>query len=223
MRRAACRVALLVLGFAALALSGCGSSTPTSPAVLRLEREDLAAVAHTLSKAQSPVKAEVAATKAAWPLVANGLPSNTSTISRPPIRAASASAASLRMPALFEERTLSTITGPGSKLAGAFRDFILLSTRGWQMIGASIDQIEHGSAVAARFARANVDLYIESVYDAHFGLAQIGKQLLAAYKKLGGPAAFGISLTRQEVDELAEVYSEHGARLHPHDGVKLGS
>jgi hypothetical protein len=32
---------------------------------------------------------------------------------------------------------------------------------------------------AARFARANVDLYIESVYDAHFTIAQLGKLVVA--------------------------------------------
>ena len=47
-------------------------------------------------------------------------------------------------------------------------------------------QIEHGSPASARFARENVALYIESVYDGHFDLAQIGKKLPAAYRTLGG-------------------------------------
>ena len=66
-------------------------------------------------------------------------------------------------------------------------------------------------------------LYIESVYDAHFGLAQIGKKLLAGYRKLGGQAAFGAALTQGEVDALADAYSEATDRLHPHVGVRLGS
>ncbi len=66
-------------------------------------------------------------------------------------------------------------------------------------------------------------LYIESVYDGHFGLAQIGKNLLAGYQKLGGPAAFGTALTQAEVARLAAAYSEPAVRLHPHPGVKLGS
>ena len=45
------------------------------------------------------------------------------------------------------------------------------------MIGAAVYQIEHGTPPRARFARENVPLYIDSVYDAHFGLGQIGKQL----------------------------------------------
>ena len=46
-------------------------------------------------------------------------------------------------------------------------------------------------------------LYIESIYDGHFSLAQIGKKLLAGYDKLGGAADFGASLTQAEVDALA--------------------
>ena len=61
------------------------------------------------------------------------------------------------------------------------------------------------------------------LYDAHFGLAQIGKQLLAGYKRLGGPAAFGSALSEAEVQQLADAYSEARDRLHPHSGVKLGS
>jgi hypothetical protein len=61
------------------------------------------------------------------------------------------------------------------------------------------------------------------VYDAHFGLAQIGKKLLDGWEKLGGSGAFGASLPRGEVERLAGLYSEASDRLHPHDGVKLGS
>jgi hypothetical protein len=165
----------------------------------------------------------VSATKAAWPLVVNGLPAETSAIPRPTIHAAVDAAAELGVPALFEEAQATSLTGPGSSLASAFRGYSTLAARGWQLIGAAIEQIEHGSAVAARFARANVALYIESVYDAHFSLAQIGKQLLAGYKKLGGAAAFGAALTPAEVDELARTYSQASDRLHPHTGVRLGS
>jgi hypothetical protein len=144
-------------------------------------------------------------------------------IPRPPIRAAAESAARLRTPALLEEHAAVAITGPGAGLGGELRNFILLATDGWRMIGAAIDQVEHGTPTAARFARANVNLYIATVYDAHFDLAQIGKQLLAAYNKLGGPAAFGASLTQREVDALAQLYSEPSDRLHPHEGVRVGA
>lgn len=215
--------ALLLLSSAGIAAGGCGSGHPATPAALRLEREDLIAVCHALKSAEGPVAAEVAATKAAWPLVANGLPAATTTVARPLLRAATAAAARLTVPALFQEAQAAALTGPGSEIAGLFRSFSTLATRGWQLIGSSIDEIEHGSPVAAKFARANVALYIDSVYDAHFTLAQVGKKLLDAYKKLGGPAAFGAVLTQAEIEALAQSYSEPSDRLHPHVGVRLGS
>jgi hypothetical protein len=212
--------ALLLL---AVAVGGCGKSQATKAAALRLQREDLVAVSRALQRAEPPVATEVAATKAAWPLIANGLPADVKTLARPPIQAASAAATKLRLPPLFAQAQAAALTGPGSGLAGLYRAYSGLATHGWPMIGAAIDQIEHGAPVAARFARANVALYIESIYDAHFGLAQLGKGLVAGYQKLGGPAAFGSSLTQAEVDALARAYSEGSDRLHPHVGVKLGS
>jgi hypothetical protein len=127
------------------------------------------------------------------------------------------------VPAVFQEQQSASLTGPGSGLASAFRNSSTLAARGWQLIGAAIAQIQHGSPGAARFARANAAVYIESVYDAHFSLAQIGKQLLAGYHELGGAAVFGASLTQAEVDRLANAYSQASDRLHPHTGVRLGS
>jgi hypothetical protein len=212
-----------VLSGAALATAGCGGGERATPQALRLQRADLIAVSRALGAVEPSVRSEVTATKAAWPLVAGGLPADTSTVSRPAIRTATERAAALRLPGLFEEREAASLTGPGSSLAGTFRTFSILATRGWQLIGAAIDEIEHGSPVAARFARANVALYIESVYDAHFSLAQIGKQLLAGYRKLGGAAVFGASLTQTEVDGLEQSYSQATDRLYPHTLVRLGS
>jgi hypothetical protein len=214
---------MLLLSIAAIAASGCANKHPATASALRLEREDLIAVCHALKGAEGPVAAEVAATTAAWPLVANGLPADTTTLARPPLQAATAAAAQLTVPALFQEAQASALTGPGSAIAGLFRNFSALATRGWQLIGSSIEEIEHGSPAAARFARANVALYIDSVYDAHFTLAQVGKKVLDAYKKLGGPAAFGAALTQAEVDGFAQTYSEPHDRLQPHVGVRLGS
>ena len=224
MRRAGNRAALLVLATSALAFGGCSSKTSTNPALLRLERSDLAAVTRALAAGAPGVKAEAATTKAAWPLIANGLPVNSHALpTRAAVRAAAAGADKLKPPALFEVRAAASITGPGSQLAGAVRNSITLSARGWQMIDFAVEQVEHGAPTAARFGRANVNLYIESVYDAHYSLAQIGKQLLAAYSKLGGAAAFGAALTQREVDAVVRAYSEANLRLHPHVGVKLGS
>jgi hypothetical protein len=214
---------LLLLGALLIAAGGCGAGQTASSAGLRLQREDLLAVSHALQRLEGPVAGETAATKAAWPLVANGLPRDTRTIARRPIRAAAETSSKLAVPALFAEAQAVTLTGPAAALAGLFRSYSALASRGWQLVGAAIDQIEHGSPRAARFARANVALYIESVYDAHFNLAQIGKSLVSAYRKLGGASGFGRALTQAEVDALARAYSEEADRLHPHVGVRLGS
>jgi hypothetical protein len=194
-----------------LSAPGCGASHEArTPAELRLQRQELAAVSRALRA------------KAAWPLIANGLPAETRALVGP-VSAAATSAARVPLPALFGEAPAASLTGPASGLAGLFRSYRGLSTRGWQMIAASIEQIQSRSPGSARFARENIALYIESVYDAHFALAQIGKQLGRAYAMLGGPAAFGPSLTAAEVNALAGSYSEAADRLHPHTGVRLGS
>jgi hypothetical protein len=215
--------ALLLLSCAAVAATGCGRSESSTSAEVRLEREDLVAVAHALQHAQGSVEREVAAAKAAWPLVAHGLPANAGAIPRAPLRAATASAAKLSIPAPLQEAQATMLTGPGSSIAGLFRIYGGLAAPSWQIIGASVDAIEHGSPAAARFARGNVALYIESVYDAHFALAQVGGKLLDGYGKLGDGKAFGAALTTEEVEALAHAYSEATDRLHPHVGVRLGS
>ena len=216
----------LALATAALVLAGgcAGSSSNATPAALALEREDLAATSRALRELQAPVARSVAATKAAWPLIANGLPGDVTVVSRSPATARAAStSAQLRLPALFGETRSRALTGPSSQIAGLVRSYALLCARGWKLLLASLAQIESGTPAAARFARANAPLYIESVYDAHFALAQIGEKLLAGYDKLGGPSAFGAALTKAEVDALAGAYSQASDRLHPHVGVRLGS
>jgi hypothetical protein len=220
------RVAALVLllGGALLLAWGCGASDDTSsPPALRLQRADLVTAVRPLTALVGPVTKEVAATKIAWPLIVDGLPADVTSIPHQPIAAATKSAAAIPVPPLFEEAQARTLTGPAAELAGLFRSFKLLSTRGWALTSAAIVEIEHGSSAAARFARENVALYIDSIYDGHFTLAQIGKQLHDGYRKLGGPRAFGSTLTQDEVDALTRTYSEPVDRLHPHVGVRLGS
>jgi len=223
--RSSARAALLVLllGGAALCVGGCGGASHVGPAELALEREDLVSVCRALQSLQGQTEAEVAATNAAWPLIYDGLPARRSGLYAPQIRAAIEAAADLQLPTLLGEQQVAALTGPASSIAGLYRAFAALAGKGWQLVGAAIYQIEHGSPEAARFARANVALYIDSIYDAHFGLAQIGKQLTRAYKKLGGQDAFGVALDQAEVDELAVTYSEARVRLDPHVAVKLGS
>jgi hypothetical protein len=215
---------LLLWSGVAAVCAGCGGSgRAASPEELMLERSDLVALSHALKDIRGPVASEVATAKRAWPLVANGLPGNAAAIARAPITAAAQSAAGIQLPMLLQEAQTAALTGPAAPLAGLVRSYILLATRGWRLIGAAIDQIGQGSSASASFARQNVALYIESVYDGHFTLAQIGKQLLDGYRKLGGAAAFGSALSQAEVDGLASAYSEATDRLHPHVGTRLGS
>jgi hypothetical protein len=211
-------VCLLVVTIAACG----GKSKSTTPAALKLQREDLVAVSHALKEVQAPIAREVAATKAAWPLIANGLPAEITTVSRS-AQAAAASAARLRLPALLGETQARTLTGPASQISGLVRSYALLSARGWKLLDAAFAQVESASPANAEFARKNAPLYIESIYDAHFALAQVGKKLLAGYEKLGGAGDFGNALTQAEVNSLAAAYSEASDRLHPHVGVRLGS
>lgn len=209
----------------AVTMAACnGKSKLTTPAALKLQREDLIAVSHALKEVQAPIAREVAATKAAWPLIASGLPAEITTVSRSAqAQAATASAARLRLPALLGETQARTLTGPASQISGLVRSYALLSARGWKLLDAAFAQVESASPANAHFARKNAPLYIESIYDAHFTLAQIGKKLLAGYEKLGGASDFGNALTQAEVNSLAGAYSEASDRLHPHVGVRLGS
>lgn len=204
---------------------GCAGSKPkATPAALALEREDLAATSRALRELQAPVARSTTAAKAAWPLIANGLPADVGAVSRSPAAISAAStSAQLRLPALFGEVRARSLTGPSSQIAGLVRSYALLSARGWKLLFASIAEIQSGTPTAAIFARANAPLYIESIFDANFTLAQIGKKLLAGYHNLGGPSMFGAALTKAEVDALAGAYSEANDRLHPHVGVRLGS
>jgi hypothetical protein len=213
---------LLALGGGGLLCCGCGSAGE-SPAALRLQREDLIAVARALKRIEAPVDAEVAAAKTVWPSIADGLPRNGVQAKRSLIANAAAKAAATHLATPLGEPDSVSLTGPAAQLAGLMRSYVLLSARGWGLIAAAVDQIERGTPAGARFARSNVALYIESVYDGHFTLAQIGKKLRAGYEKLGGPSAFGAALTKSAVAALSARYSEASDRLHPHVGVRLGS
>jgi hypothetical protein len=207
-----------------LALGGCGGSgESSSPPALKLSREDLLAVCGALELTEVPTAAEVAATKQAWRLIVDGLPRVITPLALGTIQVAAASASAIRVPAVLTQIPSASLTGPAAELAGLFRSYVLLSSRGWRLIAAAVSEIQRGGAASAHFARENAALYIESVYDGHFTLAQIGKQLLAGYRALGGAQAFGGALPPARVRALARLYSEASDRLHPHVGVRLGS
>jgi len=207
----------------ALTAAGCGSKSPPSAAELALEREDLAFVCQTLARLEGQAGAEVRAARAAWPFVYGGLPAGRHGIYTAQIADAVEAAQRLQLPALFQERPAAALTGPASSMAGLYRTFAELAGRGWQMIAAAIGAIERGSPSAARFARANVALYIESVYDGHFALAQISKQLVKGYEKLGGATGFGATLPEAQMLGLARTYDIERDVLEPKETVKLGS
>lgn len=228
MRRAVRILTVAVLGAAVLGTLGCGHRHPPAPSsptarALKVESEDLLAVYRALGRAAPSTQREIQAAKAAWPLIYAGLPKHPGTNVRAAVEHALTLTAQIYRPPLFEEQKAQILTGPASELAGLFWGFTVLAERSWTQILASIRQQEGGPSQARAFARANVNLYIEGVYDAHFQLAQIGKKLEDAYKKLGGPSEFEGPLTEADVQRIAKIYSEPNARLYPHVQAVLGS
>ena len=226
----ALRLAALLLTLSGVAgagavLAGCGgkSSAATNPTAEQLQREDLVAVSRGLRQAEGSVKREMAAARIAWPLVANGLPASIPPATRTAIAKAGAAARAIVAPPLLMKEQARSLTGPAAGIAGLFQPFSGLTERGWTLTGAAADEISGGTPAAARFARENVALYIDSVYDGHFDGSLIGKSLLKGYSQLGGPAAFGGTLSEAEVQALARAYSPEAEQLHPHPGVRLGS
>jgi hypothetical protein len=223
------RVAALLLTLsgsagAGAALAGCGGTNSVgSPAAVSLQREDLAAVSRGLRQAEGSVQREMTAARIAWPLVANGLPASITQALRSRVTATGGTARAIVLPPLMSEAQARELTGPAAGIAGLFQRFSKLTERGWTLTEAAIASIDTGTPTAARFARENVALYIDSIYDGHFDATLIGKSLLTGYRRLGGATAFGGTLTQAEVDALARTYSPAAERLYPHPGVKLGS
>jgi len=208
---------------APVALAGCARHKVATPAEAQLENEDFLAIVAALERARPQVQAETAATKAAWPDILAGVRGHPSAATRAKIALAAQRASEVKLAPLIEEQGAATLTGPASPLAGRFRSFRQLGARSWQLIASSIEEIEHGSPGAAHFARENLPLYIEGVYDAHYTLAQTGKQLLDAYKTLGGVKTLGGSLGEAQLKRLVATYSEAQVRLNPKERVTLGS
>jgi hypothetical protein len=192
------------------------------PAELALSREHLIAAVHALESVRAPVAREVTATKSVWPAIAKGLPASPAPL-RTQIEAAASSASLLRVPVPFGETESRALTGPSVAIAGTYRVFAVLARSAWQLFAAQARAIEAGSPGAASFARQNIALYVESIYDAHYALAQIGKKVRKAFHDLGGPRAFGSALTQSQADALGSFYSEATARLTPRAATKLGS
>ncbi len=216
----------VVLLVAAVVIAGCGGKPPR-PAELRLERNDLALLGALLQRLQAPVHREVPAARAVWPTLSRGLPpGRVPAALRLGVAAAGARARAVALPAFVTTPNL--LTGPAASIGALLKDYALLTQRGWRLTGAAITANPQspaatgGSVAAARFLRANAGLYIYCIYDGHFDLSLIGKALPAAYRKLGGPAAFGRTLTQAHVEGLARAYSVGAVRLAPHPPLGLG-
>ncbi|HEY2766753.1 MAG TPA: hypothetical protein VGI76_00765 [Solirubrobacteraceae bacterium] len=184
--------------------------------MLRIERADLVLVAHTLGQLEAPVHAEVAAARGAWPAIVGGLPSNPSRAARLAIATADARAHEVALPRFFDVE--GSLTGPAAGLGALLKAYTRLTQRGWRVTTAAskAEAHERQSPAAASFLRANSGLYIYCVYDGHYDLSLVGKQLESAYRKLGGPEAFGGRLTDGEVQALARGYSIAATRLMAH-------
>jgi hypothetical protein len=232
-------VAILLAGAVAL-LAGCGSGSRApgqSARELTLERSQFEQVANELSTLQRAVKREVAASRAAWPSIADGLPPTLPDSLRTAVSATSTSAKALPEPGFLANS--SRLTGPAAGLAGIYENYEQLAQRGWTMTNAAVQTIANatanrgaaanqsatanGNATAharataqASFERANSPLYIDASYDAHFDLSLLGKSLLSGYEKLGGVQAFGAALTQSQINALAAAYSIPAVRLEPH-------
>lgn len=210
----AIRAALLIATalITAAALAGCGSH-PSRTAGLRLERTDLARLGHALRRLESPVHAEVAAARTAWPALVGGLPPASTPATRHAIASAAALAETLALPRFVLVE--GGLTGPAAGVGGLLKSYTVLTRRGWQFLTAA------SRTGRASFLRANSGLYVYCVYDGHFELSVLGKRLQAAYRKLGGGGAFGAALTPADVEALAHAYSSATTRLEPHPAPRV--
>ena len=81
------------------------------------------------------------------------------------LSAASGAARAIVLPPPMSKERARSLTGPASGITGLFQTFDGLTERGWTLTAAASDQIDSAPAATARFARENVPLYIDSVYD----------------------------------------------------------
>jgi hypothetical protein len=215
------------VGFAvAVAAVGCAGKRPR-PAELRLERNDLALLSGLLKRLETPVGGEVAAARAVWPALNGGLPAGSVPAGmRLGVLTAGARAQAVTLPAFVT--VPDALTGPAAPIGVLLKDYTVLTQRGWRLTAAAIATDpqspggSRGSAAAARLLRTNSGLYIYCIYDGHFDLSLVGKAVQAAYRTLGGPAAFGSTLTQAQVEGLARAYAPGSVRLEPHPPPGLG-
>jgi hypothetical protein len=210
---------------------GCGGGSSASTAnstsasantvELHVERADLVIASRELARAEGSFRDEAAVARRAWPYIAHGLPSRVSPTAKLAVAAAAASVVRMAQPPFTAKAN--ELTGPASGIAALARSFRGLAQHGWTLVDAAITGVERASPANARFLRANAGLYVGSIYDGHYALAAIGHTLQKAYVKLGGPSAFGATLTQSEIDGLQRAYSPGALRLEPAPPKSLGA
>lgn len=181
---------------------------------LALQRSQLALVSHQLLPLERAVGSEVLGARAAWPSIARGLPAHPGSRLAAQVASANAAAHALQAPAFVEIRH--ELIGPAERIALLFGNFELLTQRGWAHVDQAVTVLQHGPAAIASFERSNAGLYINGIYDAHFEASLIGEHILSSYERLGGPQAFGSSLTPAQVHSLLTAFSPQTVRLTPH-------
>lgn len=197
---------------------GCasGGAHVSSHRELALQRAQFVRVSRGLTQVETPVHSEVTSSRAAWPLISGGLPPTLDNTLRSAVTTASTTANALPEPSFMTNAQ--ELTGPAAGIAGLYESYDRLAERGWRLTETTITAIDGGTPAVASFARTNSPLYIHSIYDSHFNLSLVGKRLLEGYARLGGPPAFGRTLTQSDVDSLASAYSIPSVRLEPRPG-----
>ncbi|MDE3069633.1 MAG: hypothetical protein KGJ43_02775 [Acidobacteriota bacterium] len=221
-RAVAAAFALLACGV----VSACSASHRPSAAALRTRGADLAQAAHALLALEGPVAREVAASRAAWPLIAYGLVHRRLRKSARQQEVGALSPAGRRAIALAAQRArelphtlmanAETLTGPAAAMAGYYEYFSGLASNGWAQIDAAAGVLASGPAAARAFERANVNTFVIAVWDAHFDLSLIPKTMRAAYKNLGGSHGTSRGLDGGEAAQIERAYSPGAVRLAPH-------
>lgn len=213
------RIPALVVSLGVLSLlAGCasGGAHVSSHRELALQRAQFTRVSRGLRQVETPVHREVAGSRAAWPLISDGLPSSPDHALQNAVTAAGATASALPEPSFMANAQ--ELTGPAAGIAGLYESYDRLAERGWRLTETTLAAIATGAPQVASFERANSPLYIHSVYDSHYDLSLVGQHLAEGYARLGGPSAFGSSLTQADVDSLASAYSISAVRLEPRPG-----
>jgi hypothetical protein len=209
-------LALAIGGILVGVLLGGGRS-PTQ-AELGQRRAHLAFVARGLRSVEPRVRHELATARAAWPAIAHGLPSSPAEGVLAKVQAAMEAVEAVPPPRFVS--LIGELAGPAISIAQLFRFSQALVTAGWQHVESALSA--SAGTPAARFARANSSLYIESIYQGMFKLSEIGPRLQAAYLQLGGAQLFGTKLTHARIRSIAGTYGPSD-KLKPHAVLRPAS